>query len=156
MIVAIQFGLAFILFLFSTLASWYEGSEILNWPSEWKYTAFFSQLNGEIVHASDISPLDHFIYAIKFRPTFPLLMFLSGSYLLILIGYLFLKQHHKYFAYFLFLFSVILIVSSTFISNSPTSGAKIIYRTMIFSSVFIIIVALVYYFQMFNRQSKRD
>ncbi|WP_255357510.1 MULTISPECIES: DUF4306 domain-containing protein [unclassified Anoxybacillus] len=37
----IQYILAFFVFVFSTLASWYEGSEIRSNPWEWKYSAFF-------------------------------------------------------------------------------------------------------------------
>ncbi|WP_240486227.1 DUF4306 domain-containing protein [Bacillus haynesii] len=36
---AVQFGTAALLFLFSALASWYQGSELLKVPWEWKYTA---------------------------------------------------------------------------------------------------------------------
>lgn len=45
---AVQFGTAALLFLFSALASWYQGSELLKVPWEWKYTAkFTSWLYGE-------------------------------------------------------------------------------------------------------------
>ncbi|RLL48357.1 DUF4306 domain-containing protein [Oceanobacillus piezotolerans] len=57
--------------LLSTFVTWYEGSYIRYNSYEWKYTAFFSKtFNGEIIHKSDISQLDYFIYAVKFYPFF--------------------------------------------------------------------------------------
>jgi len=41
---AVQFGTAALVFLFSALASWYQGSELLKVPWEWKYTAKFTKL----------------------------------------------------------------------------------------------------------------
>lgn len=41
---AVQFGTAALLFLFSALVSWYQGSELLNVPWEWKYSAKFTKL----------------------------------------------------------------------------------------------------------------
>nr|WP_308447216.1 YjdJ family protein [Alkalihalobacterium chitinilyticum] len=81
----IQLGIAITSLLFSTFASWYEGSAILDNPWEWEYSTPFSQLlYGEIQNANQISQLDHFVYAAKFQPTFPLIMVISGLYLILL------------------------------------------------------------------------
>ncbi|MCC2507924.1 DUF4306 domain-containing protein, partial [Bacillus cereus] len=34
-----QLGASFLLFIFSTLISWYQGSNLIDFPDEWKYTA---------------------------------------------------------------------------------------------------------------------
>ncbi len=60
---AVQLGTAALLFLFSALASWYQGSELLKVPWEWKYTAKFTKLlygEDSIKYAHDISQLDFF------------------------------------------------------------------------------------------------
>lgn len=95
----IQFALAAIFLILSTGATWYEGSTILEKPWEWKHTAIFSQLaNGQVEHLNDILPIDHFVYAAKFAPTFPLLMLLSATYLIILVGYILLKRKDRTFS----------------------------------------------------------
>ncbi|MGD6802776.1 DUF4306 domain-containing protein [Rossellomorea aquimaris] len=69
-------------FILSTLAlfvvmtgffSLYEGSALNDNPEQWKYTAVISQMmnEGEVLEKSEISQLDFFLYAIKFRPFFP-------------------------------------------------------------------------------------
>lgn len=64
---------------------WFEGSEILDEPWKWKYSAHFSQVSDdEVMDAHDISNLDHFVYAAKFKPLFPFLMALTASYIIIL------------------------------------------------------------------------
>jgi hypothetical protein len=63
---------------------------------EWQYSAFFSKMfNGEVTEHADISQLDHFIYAAKFKPIFPILMMFSFTYIFILSGYLLLKYNTK-------------------------------------------------------------
>ena len=62
------------LLIFSTGVALYEGSAILEDPWEWKYTAIFSQMkNGQVENVNDILPIDYFVYAAKFVPTFPFL-----------------------------------------------------------------------------------
>lgn len=133
----IQYLLASILLFFSTLAAWYEGSAIRENPWEWKYTALFSKkFNGWIVNSSDISQLDHFIYAAKFHPTYPILIILSLSYILILSGYLLFKNDIKKMVIFLFSFSIIHILLGIAVSDSPTIGGK--YFTVIFLTIGIV------------------
>ena len=59
------------------LCSWYEGSELLDHEFEWKQSAKISNYFTEVNEKSDINQLDFFIYAIKFRPLFPVLMSIS-------------------------------------------------------------------------------
>ncbi|WP_246202558.1 YjdJ family protein [Virgibacillus doumboii] len=76
----IQAGIASILLLFSTVAAWYEGSAILTDPWEWEYSTPFSHLfYDEIQNSDQILQLDHFIYAAKFQPTFPVIMIIKET-----------------------------------------------------------------------------
>lgn len=150
----IQFGIASILLLISTVAGWYEGSAILDNPWEWKYSTPFSQLlSGQVHSDSDISQLDYFIYAAKFRPTFPVIMVISSLYLLILIGYYFLKRQYKSFSYYLFFLGGGSFLLSYFIFNSPTVGGRIFFYIWLVSGVLCTVTAVVTYFQIFNRNA---
>jgi len=142
--VIIQLVLASILLLFSTGAAWYEGSALLEHSWEWEHTAIFSgKANRQVENAVDILPIDYFIYAAKFAPAFPLLMLLSGTYLIILIGYIFLKRNHRVFTYYLTSIGVLLLVLSGFLSNSPTSGLKIISISLLFIVILLLVSILV-------------
>lgn len=148
---SIQFGIAFIFLLISTVAGWYEGSALLDNPWEWKYSTPFSQLfYGEVQSSSDISKLDYFVYSAKFQPTFPVIMVLSSLYLLILIGYYFLKRQYKWFAYFLYFLSGGLLLFSYYIYNSPTLGGQIFFYIGLVSALLCIVCAIIINFQIFN------
>jgi Domain of unknown function (DUF4306) len=153
----IQLGLALMIIIFSTLASWYEGSAILDDPWEWKYTAIFSQhLHGQVENENDVLAIDHFVYAAKFNPTFPLLMLLSGTYFLLLIGYFLLRRNNKMFDGLLFLVGVLFLVVSNLISNSPTIGLGIFYNTLLPVGILLIVAALILYFQHFNANKREQ
>lgn len=151
----IQYLLALILLVFSTFIAWYEGSAIREDPWEWNYTALFSKMfNGEITGDSDISQLDHFIYAAKFHPISPILILLSLSYILLLSGYLLLKSNVKRLTVFLSSISVIYILFGITISNSPTVGGK--YFTFIFLSIgFINLGIAVLFFLKMRKDTKK-
>ncbi|WP_350301383.1 YjdJ family protein [Peribacillus frigoritolerans] len=149
-----QFGIASILLLISTVCALYEGSAIVDHPSEWKYSTPFSQfLYGEVNSNSYISQLDYFIYAAKFQPTFPAIMVISSLYLLIRIGYHLLKQQHKRFAYYLSFWGGVLFLLSYFIFNSPTFGGQIFFYIWLVSGVLCIVIAVITYFQILNRNT---
>ncbi|MDL4839489.1 DUF4306 domain-containing protein [Aquibacillus rhizosphaerae] len=89
----IQYLLALIVLFLSSLAAWYEGSAIRDNPWEWNNSTFFSTLlNGEIKDTADISQLDHFIYAAKFSPIFPILIVCSHHIFYFLVVIYFLEQ----------------------------------------------------------------
>ncbi|MEH7413847.1 YjdJ family protein [Neobacillus drentensis] len=82
------FALAGMMLCFSTFVAWYEGSNLVNDPFEWKYTAKVTHsIKGEITDYHQINQLDYFIYAAKFHPLFPILMLVSASIIIILIMY---------------------------------------------------------------------
>ena len=145
MLLALQFAFTLFVFLFSAIVSWYEGSEILNQPWEWPYSTPFSHmLYGEVLSERDISQLDHFIYAAKFKPAFPAVMAVSGLYLLILVGYYFLllRQKQSKFFYFLFVIGGGLLFISCIFTNSPTKGGEIFHYIWLAGGLICILAAI--------------
>lgn len=148
----IQFGISIFGLLFSTVISWYEGSSILENPWEWKYSTPISQmLNGEILDKSDIVQLDFFVYSAKFHPTFPLIMLITGLYLLLLIGYYLLKDNIKKFAYYLSFLSVSLLLLSYLTFSSQTTGGYIFFISSLVVSFLFLLSAVYIYFQFVKR-----
>ncbi|WP_071394270.1 DUF4306 domain-containing protein [Bacillus tuaregi] len=120
-----QFCTAFAVFLFSFLAAWYEGSALLNHPSEWRSSTPITQLMyGHVQQSSEILQWDFFVYAAKYRPTFPMIMTVSGLYLLLLIGNLIFRKVRRWFAYYLFLISAVLFTLSYFSFETATVGGQ--------------------------------
>ncbi|MGZ9819838.1 DUF4306 domain-containing protein [Peribacillus simplex] len=139
---------AFFLLLFS-FCTWYEGSEILDTPWEWKYSTHFTQVNDDqAMDANDISNFDYFVYAAKFKPLFPFLMVLAASYLIILTGYILFKRSIKKMALFLLGLGVLFLLSTGFVSNSPTVGGNIFQAFFLIGGMIAIIGAALYYFLM--------
>ncbi len=141
--IILQFSLASILLILSTGVALYEGSEIVLKPWEWKYSAIFSQLsNGQVQNANDILLVDHFVYAAKFAPTFPILMLLSGTYIIALIGFVLFKRNDKVFSYFLSCIGLIFLSLSVLVSNSPTTGLSILFISFLILGILAIVIAL--------------
>lgn len=146
-----QFGLVIVLLVFSTLGAWYEGSEILDRPSEWKYSTPFTHLfSGGINDPTDISVIDYFVYAAKFKPIYPLLMLINSVYLLTLLAYVCLKQYKKGFTIFNFILGGLLILFSLVLYNSRTEGAQFIFYVSLV--IGILYIGVTY---LFSTQSKR-
>ena len=83
-----------------TYCTWYEGSEILDRPWEWKYSTHFTPVNDDqAMDADDISSFDYFVYAAKFKPLFPFLMVITAFYLIILTGFILFKRSIKKWLY---------------------------------------------------------
>ncbi|CAH0273434.1 MULTISPECIES: DUF4306 domain-containing protein [Peribacillus] len=139
-------ALFFIVFMFCT---WYEGSEILDRPWEWKYSTHFTQVNDDQrMEADDISSFDYFVYAAKFKPLFPLLMVLAASYFIILTGYILFKRRIKKMALFFFGLGILFLLSSGFVSNSPTVGGNIFQALFLIGGMIAIFRGVLYYFRM--------
>ncbi|WP_352925187.1 DUF4306 domain-containing protein [Peribacillus simplex] len=136
-------------FMVFTLCTWYEGSEIMDRPWEWKYFTHFTQVNDvQAMEAKDISNLDHFVYAAKFKPQFPFLMVLAASYLIILTGYILFKRSIKKMALFLLGLGILFLLSNGIVSNSPTVGGNIFHAFFLISGMMAVIGAALYYFLM--------
>ncbi|MFJ7511621.1 DUF4306 domain-containing protein [Peribacillus simplex] len=142
MIIAALFLMVF------TFCTWYEGSEILDRPWEWKYSTHFTQVNADqAMDADDISNFDYLVYAAKFKPLFPFLMVLAASYLIILTGYILFKRSIKKMALFLLGLGVLFLLSSGFVSNSPTVGGNIFQAFFLIGGMIVIFSGALYYFR---------
>lgn len=141
-----QIGIASILLVFSTMATLYEGSAILDNHFEWKHTTPFTQLvYGEVSKPSDISRLDFFVYAAKFQPTFAILMFISSLYFLAIIGcFIFKKEKRGLAYYFAFLGSGLLILSFI-ITNSSTVGGQVFFILFLIAGLLCVITSILTY-----------
>jgi Domain of unknown function (DUF4306) len=140
----IQYAIAIFTFLFSTFSAWYEGSELRDVQWEWNHSAIFSKwLNGTVTAPSDISGLDHFIYAAKFKPVFPILMTVSGLYLIALTATWLLKnQRNKLFMFFSIL-GLLLMLASSLTYQSPTKGLELFTLLFIVTGLMSIIASAV-------------
>ncbi|ANU17979.1 hypothetical protein BBI11_13455 [Planococcus maritimus] len=134
---------AFLVLIFSTLASWYEGGQLRDISWEWKYSAVFSTwLNGPVTEASDILMIDHFVYAAKFEPLFPLLMAASFLFIVLqLLGWL-LRERKTLHIIFLSLMSVGLLLMSAMLLNSPTVGLTLFSAFFGLSGILTLLIIL--------------
>ncbi|WP_043933280.1 YjdJ family protein [Bacillus sp. EB01] len=125
---AIQAGIGLIFLLFSTMASWYEGSALVDSPSEWKHSTPFTQIfKTSFSDGKDISQLDYFVYAAKFQPIFPVIMIVSILYLFILAGLYFLKNRGNLFSLYLFILGIICVLAGLQLAGSSTQGGRILF-----------------------------
>ncbi|MCF7624756.1 MULTISPECIES: DUF4306 domain-containing protein [Bacillaceae] len=144
----LQMIIAALFFMVFTFCTWYEGSEIVERPWEWKYSTLFTHVNdAQAIDAVDISNFDHFVYAAKFKPLFPLLMVLAASYIIILSGYILFKRRIKKMALFLLGFGVLFLFSSGFVSHSPTVGGNIFQAFFLIGGMIAIMAAALYYYR---------
>ncbi|MFD6441019.1 YjdJ family protein [Peribacillus sp. NPDC060186] len=138
--------------LFFTFCTWYEGSEILDNPWEWEYSTYFSQmLNDQVVEENDISSLDYFVYAAKFKPLFPSLMIITALYIIILSGLNLYKRSAKKIALFLSVLGVILLILSSLVTNSPTAGGSFFNAFFLTCGIISVLIAALYYIEMPKR-----
>ncbi|NLP51165.1 DUF4306 domain-containing protein [Bacillus sp. RO1] len=138
----IPFGLAIIFFCIATFASWYEGSELVDNSFEWKHTAVItSWLNDGEVERGNISQLDYYVYSIKFKPIFPVIMMLSFIYMVFEISRKFLQPGIK-LNIFMSILGVILLTGAGLISGSPTSGANVFMMSQVLVGTLLIALAV--------------
>ncbi|MBT2647336.1 YjdJ family protein [Bacillus sp. ISL-34] len=145
----LQMIITALFFMVFTFCTWYEGSEILDRPWEWKYSTHFTQVNDDqAMDAEDISNFDYFVYAAKFKPLFPFLMVITASYLIMLTGYTLSKKSIKKMALFLFGLGILFLLSSGFVSNSPTIGGNIFQAFFLIGGMIAILSGALYYYRM--------
>ncbi|MEA3322492.1 MAG: YjdJ family protein [Bacillota bacterium] len=138
----IPFGLAIMFFCIATFASWYEGSELVDNSFEWKHTAVItSWLNDGEVERGNISQLDYFVYSIKFKPIFPVIMMISFIYMVFVIGQKLLQPGVK-LNIFMSILGVCLLSGAGLISGSPTSGAKVFMMSQVLVGTLLIALAV--------------
>jgi hypothetical protein len=93
----VQLGGSFLLFISSTLISWYQGSNLIDYPDEWQYTAKFTNyFKGSYSSYKDIYQVDFFfIYAAKFYPGWVVVMIISFIYMIVLSVYIIYKKKNN-------------------------------------------------------------
>ncbi|CAG9621581.1 DUF4306 domain-containing protein [Sutcliffiella rhizosphaerae] len=124
----VLFGLACLLFAVATFVSWYQGSNLVDSPSDWLYTAIFSKwLHDGPLESSNISQLDFFVYSIKYHPVFPILMMVSFVYIFIASSARWFKKSLTWIVAFLM---GLLIIGGISIASSPTDGGRLMMLSM--------------------------
>jgi hypothetical protein len=117
---------AFILFVFATLVSWYEGGQLRDNPREWEHTAVFSNwVNDGFTNADNILVIDHFVYAAKFQPLFPFLMAMSLLYIIFQLIFWLFKSRKTIRNLLLLSLAAASFVLSSILFDSPTAGFKL-------------------------------
>lgn len=129
-------------FCIATFASWYEGSELVDNSFEWEHTAVFtSWIHDGEVERGNISQLDYFVYSIKFKPIFPIIMMVSLMYMVFAIGQKLLQPGIKQ-NIFISILGAILLTGAGLISGSPTSGAKVFMMSQLLVGTLLIALAI--------------
>lgn len=125
---------ALIFFMVATFFSFYEGSRLDDDSWEWPYSAIFTNwLNGGVESAADILTIDYLVYAAKFAPLFPVIMFVSAFILLLQLSSRIFRNNNTALSLFHIACAVALFVMSGVLMSSPTVGLQY------FSQVFFII-----------------
>jgi len=137
---AILFFGALIFFAVATFLSLYEGSQLDDVSWEWPYSAIFSNwLNGGVESAADILTIDYLVYAAKFEPLFPIIMFISAFILLLqLASWIFRKNKIALSVFYLACGVGLFVVSGVFMS-SPTVGLEVFSRIFFVFGIVLVI-----------------
>lgn len=117
---------ALVTFILATLVSWYEGGQLRDHPWEWEHTAFFSNwVNDGFTNADNLLVMDHFVYAAKFEPLFPLVMASSFFWMVFqLIFWLFKERNAIRNTLLLFMTGASFAMCGILV-DSPTMGFKL-------------------------------
>lgn len=150
----VAFCLAVMLFGIATFASWYEGSDLVERPSVWESTAKnTSWWNDGVVERENISQLDYFIYSLKYKPLFPILMMVSFVYILFAVGKRWMKGKRILSVYSAGI-ALMLFCGAMLVGGSPTDGAKLMMTALVVSGGLMTIYASFNYLQL-TRNAER-
>ena len=141
---AILFFGAISFFAVATFFSLYEGSRLDNVPWEWPYSAVFTNwLNGGVESAADILTIDYLVYAAKFSPVFPTIMFFSAFALLLQLASWILKKSEIALSVFHLVCGFALLVMSGVLMSSPTVGLEFFSRVFFVTALVVVISGVV-------------
>ncbi|MBN6884900.1 hypothetical protein ACUXCC_000031 [Cytobacillus horneckiae] len=139
----VLYGSLSIIFVITLFFSWYEGSGIRDDTFEWGNSTYFTNFSKQgITYPSDISNLDHFVYAAKFNPIFPLIMILS---ILLIVSIALWDQSSIYSMTGLFVLGLILIIISVLNYAPSTIGAKYFVYTFIILGISYVTASLFFF-----------
>lgn len=117
---------AFGTFILAALVSWYEGAQLRDIPWEWEHTAVFSNwVNDGFTNANSLLAIDHFVYAAKFEPLFPLLMAISLLYMIFQLIFWLFKGRKAIRNLILLSLAIASFVLCRILFDSPTIGFKL-------------------------------
>lgn len=117
---------AFVTFVLAALVSWYEGAQLRDIPWEWKHTAVFSNwVNDGFTNSNNLLAIDHFVYAAKFEPLFPLLMAISLLYMIVQLIFWLFKRRKAIRNLLLLSLAVASFVLCGILFDSPTTNFKL-------------------------------
>lgn len=117
---------AFVVFILAALISWYEGGQLRGEPWEWRYTAVFSNWANEgFTNADNLWVLDHFVYAAKFEPFYPLVMAISFFFVLFLLTFWLFRGRRGVRNAILLLVASISFLACYALFDSPTIGFQL-------------------------------
>ncbi|MBN8252005.1 YjdJ family protein [Priestia flexa] len=140
-----QLFAACFIFLLSTAATWYEGSNLTDDSFEWRDSAKYTSIaTTPITSGYDISQVDYFIYAAKLYPFFPIMMLISGLYLLILLLVAAFKNRYSYMSFCLFMLATLLFLLGYKLSASPSIGGLALMKTCLTTGSFVLIFSFYY------------
>ncbi|HWL24115.1 MAG TPA: DUF4306 domain-containing protein [Ureibacillus sp.] len=135
-------------FVFATLSAWYEGSAIIENQLEWSYSTPFTHFLGiDIITGKEIVVLDYFVYATKFQPLFPLLMYLSIIYILALILVKVGKANIHLSMKLAFGLGILLLLFSTLCFNATSYGGVLFYNILLISAMLTILLSMFFFIQ---------
>ena len=137
---SILFFGALTFFAIATFFSLYEGSRLGDISWEWPYSAVFTNwLSGEVTSADDILTIDYLVYAAKFEPLFPLIMFISGMILFLQLSFWIFRGKKIVWSVFLLLCATALLVLSGALMASPTDGLELFSKVFLGTAILIVI-----------------
>lgn len=135
---AVLFFGALTFFAAATFISLYEGSKLDDISWEWPYSAVFTNwLSGGVDSADDILAIDYLVYAAKFEPLFPLIMFVSGMILFLQLSFWILRRKKAALSVFLLLCAMALLILSGALMASPTDGLELFSRVFLGTGILI-------------------
>ena len=140
-------------FLFSSLAAWYEGSGIIENSLEWKYSTPISTFLGiEIETGKEIVVLDYFVYAIKFKPFFPLLMLLCSIYMIVITLVLIGRANNQLALKLAFAYGLLNLAVSTLFYKATTTGGIAFFYILLLNAILTILISKFLYIQSKQKQ----
>lgn len=135
---------AFVFFAVAAFFSLYEGSQLDDVSWEWPHSAIFTNwLNGSVSSADEILTIDYLVYAAKFEPLFPVIMFLSGMIVFLQLAFWLFRGKKMAFSIFLLFPAAMLFVCSGALMASPTEGLQLFSNIFLGSGILILIGCLI-------------
>ena len=144
----LQLMIGFLVFMFSTIIAWYEGSAIIENSFDWKYSTPFSKLlNIEITNGHDISQLDYFVYAAKFQPLFPSIMMFSALYMLVVLIVLLQRFKQKVAIIVSAILGLLLVGICGLLVKAQVIGGPVLFRISLLGACSFLAIALIIWYQ---------